>query len=182
MTVSGIKPAVTATDSGMPGARERQSLPQSVESGGVPENPQYVVNVDVTVVRDGAFLCIERGADEEHAPGALGFPGGTVEPADGGRDVLETTAHREVREEVGVDLADPMVYVQSNAFEADFGGSVLNVLFLCRHAGGEADATADEVAATHWLTAEAVADHPETPAYTRRQVELSERRRRELGW
>jgi 8-oxo-dGTP diphosphatase len=143
---------------------------------------QYLVNVDAAVVDDGAFLLVERGADEDHAAGELGFPGGTVDPTDEGPDVLEATVRRELAEEVDVEPSNTMSYVQSNAFEADTGAAVVNVVFLCRHEGGEARAASEEVAAVHWLTAEEVANRPDAPTHTREQVELAEGQRRMLGW
>jgi 8-oxo-dGTP diphosphatase len=143
---------------------------------------QYLVNVDAAVVRDGAFLLVERSAEEEHAAGELGFPGGTAEPTDEGPDVLEATVRRELREEVAVDAGATMTYVQSNAFESDTGAGVVNVVFLCQHEAGEGRAASEEVAAAHWLTAEEVANHPDVPSYTRQQVELAEGQRRMLGW
>jgi 8-oxo-dGTP diphosphatase len=142
----------------------------------------YLVNVDAAVVRDGAFLLVERSADEDHAAGELGFPGGTTDPTDEGPDVLEATVRRELREEVAVEVANTMAYVQSNAFESDTGDRVVNVVFLCQHDDGEGRVASEEVGAVHWLTAEEVANHPEVPAYTRQQVELAEGQRRMLGW
>ncbi|MFD1513745.1 NUDIX hydrolase [Halomarina rubra] len=145
-------------------------------------DPAYLVNVDAVVVRDGEYLLVERSPDEEHAAGELGFPGGTTDGDDEGPDVLEATVRREVREEVGVELATTMAYVQSNAFESDTGEGVVNVVFLCRYERGEVSVDPTEVAEVHWLTAEAVANHPETPAYTRQQLELAEGQRQLLGW
>ena len=124
----------------------------------------YVVNVDGVVVRDGKYLLIERAADEAHAAGALGFPGGKVESTPGTDDPIEATAVRELAEEVGIEVGD-VEYVLSNAFEADDGTACLNVVVVCEYVGGEAFPRAtDEVAAVHWLTAEEIRER-EVPAY-----------------
>ena len=138
------------------------------------EEYAYVVNVDGVVVRDGEYLFIERGADEDHAAGLLGFPGGKVErPPDGG-DALAETARRELFEEVGVEVGD-VEYVHSSTFETDGGTRCLNVVALCEYVSGEAHPRAtDEVAATHWLSSEDIEDREDVPAFTERYVELVE--------
>ena len=73
----------------------------------------FVVNVEGAVEKEGRYLMIVRGADVAHAPGALSFPGGKVEAADGPDDALESTLRREIREEVGVEVEDDMRYVES---------------------------------------------------------------------
>lgn len=109
----------------------------------------YVVNVDGAVVRDGEYLLIERGAEEDHAAGVLGFPGGTVEQPPGGDEPIRGTARRELAEEVGVDVG-AVEYVTSATFEADDGTLCLNVVTRCESVGGDARAKAtDEVAAVH---------------------------------
>ena len=124
----------------------------------------YVVNVDGVVVRDGKYLLIERAADEEHAAGALGFPGGKVEAAPGTADPIEATAVRELAEEVGIEVGD-VEYVLSNAFEADDGTACLNVVVWCEYVRGEAYPRAtEEVAAVHWLTPAAIRER-DPPAY-----------------
>ena len=124
----------------------------------------YVVNVDGVVVRDGKYLLIERAADESHAAGALGFPGGKVETPPGTADPIEATAVRELDEEVGIEVG-AVEYVLSNAFEADDGTACLNVVVVCEYVGGEAyPRAADEVAAVHWLTPAEIRER-ELPAY-----------------
>ena len=132
----------------------------------------YVVNVDGVVVRDGEYLFIERGADEDHAGGLLSFPGGKVERPPDGEDAVAATARRELREEVGVEVGD-VEYVHSSTFRADDGTPCLNVLALCEYAGGEARPRAtDEVAAIHWFSPEAIREREDVPAFVERYVEL----------
>ena len=133
----------------------------------------YVVNVDGVVVRDGRYLMIERAADEEHAAGALGFPGGKVESAPGTDDPIEATAVRELAEEVGIEVGD-VEYVLSKAFAADDGTACLNVVVHCEYVGGEAyPRAADEVVAVHWLTAEEIRER-DPPAYLVQYVDRVE--------
>jgi 8-oxo-dGTP diphosphatase len=134
------------------------------------EKPAYVVNVDVAVRRqrdgDGEYLFIVRGADEDHAPGTLGFPGGTLEAPPGESGVLAATAAREVREEVGVDV-DAVSVVTSTTFELDTGRPCLNVVVTADYAGGDAHVAApDEVDGVAWRTPDAVLGADETPPWT----------------
>lgn len=145
-------------------------------------DPHYVVNVEAAVYRDGEYLLAERSAEENHAAGLLSLVGGKVEGVENAPTVLEDTVRRELREEVGVEVRDPE-YVTSAAFVSDGGASVVNVVFLCRYDAGEArPREPEEVAAVHWLSPDAVADHPDAPAFTVEYVDRVEERRQELGW
>ena len=125
----------------------------------------YVVNVDAAVVRDGAYLLIERGQREEHGAGLLAFPGGQLEATPGGRGVLRATARREVREETGVEIRGVRV-VDSSVFALDDGRQVVNVVTTADYAGGEAHRAApDEVAAVEWRTPAAIRGAEDTPEF-----------------
>ena len=136
-----------------------------------------VVNVDGAVVREDRYLLIERAAGEEHAAGDLGFPGGTVEPADAGEDVLAATVARELREEVGLEV-DAVEYVHSGTFEADDGTPCLNVLTLCGATGEAHPREPEEVAAVHWVGPDEARAREDVPAYTEGYVERLEAYRR----
>ena len=141
------------------------------------QKPTYVVNVDCAVVRDDDYLLIERGADETHASGLLALPGGTVEQPPGGRDTVETTAERELREEVGLGV-ETVEYVTSGTFEADDGTRCLNVVAHCRGVSGEAhtqDST--EVTAVHWLSPAALRAREDAPPYLLSSVAAVEHHR-----
>lgn len=146
------------------------------------ESARFVVNVETAVHRDGRYLLAERAATEDHAAGALSLVGGTVEREAGGEGVLAATARRELREEVGVTVAET-AYVTSGQFVADGGAPVVNVVLLGRHESGEGEVREpEEVASVGWFTPEAVADHDHVPPFTRRYVAAAEERRRALGW
>jgi 8-oxo-dGTP diphosphatase len=144
----------------------------------------YIVNVEGVVVRsiDGRYLMVVRGAGESYMAGGLAFPGGKVEGAGSEDNVLEETLRREIREEVGVEVGDDMMYLESHSFVAE-DDPVVDVVFLCRYQSGEAIAAdPDEVAAVRWMTAREILDRPETPPWTRRSVELAEGKRIARGW
>ncbi|WP_436923659.1 NUDIX hydrolase [Halosimplex amylolyticum] len=132
----------------------------------------YVVNVDGVVTRnDDEYLLIERGAEEAHAPGILGLPGGKLEAPPDGDDAIAATARREIAEEVGIEVG-AVEYVCSGTFEADTGEQCLNVVTLCEYVGGEpAPQDPDEVAAVHWLDREELREHEDVPAFTEEYVE-----------
>jgi 8-oxo-dGTP diphosphatase len=144
----------------------------------------YIVNVEGLVVRsaDGCYLMVVRGAGESYMAGGLAFPGGKVEGAESEDNVLEETLRREIWEEVGIEVSDEMVYVESHAFVAE-GDPVVDIVFLCRYQSGEVIAAdPDEVAAVRWMTAREIMDRPETPPWTRQSIELAEKRRIAKGW
>ena len=112
----------------------------------------FVVNVEGAIEKEGRYLMIVRAADVAHAPGALSFPGGKVEAADGPDDALESTLRREIREEVGVEVEDNMRYVESHRFDTDDGKRVVGVTFLFRYRSGAPSADPAEVQAVCWMT------------------------------
>jgi len=131
----------------------------------------YVVNVDGVITRDGDHLLIERAADEDHAAGLLGLPGGKLEAPPGSDEALETTVRRELAEEVGLEVGT-VEYVCSGTFEADTGNQCLNVVMACEYTGGEPTAAADdEVAAVHWLSMSELRAHENVPSFTEAYIE-----------
>lgn len=140
------------------------------------------VNVEVAILRDGRYVATVRGDGEEYGTGWLGFPGGTLDWGSPLQDAIEVTARREVFEEVGITLDDPIAYVESHTFNAA-GSPVLDIVVLARSASGDPWPKAqDEVAAVAWMTAAELRDDPRTQAWTRLSLELVETRRAGLGW
>ena len=138
----------------------------------------HIVNVEAAIVDGDRYLIIVRGAAEAHAPGALSLVGGKVDVDAGMADVLERTLRREIAEEVGVQIQDAIEYVESKSFVADDGGPVVDIVFLCRYAGGAPEIRdPGEVAAIHWMTAAEILAHPQAPPWLRESVARAERRR-----
>jgi 8-oxo-dGTP pyrophosphatase MutT (NUDIX family) len=100
------------------------------------------------------YLMTVRSDQEAHAPGTLSFPGGKVEGAGEQPDVLERTLRREALEEAGVELGSEFAYPESKSFIADDGDPNVDIVFLCRYAGGWSYAAdpADVVAQADALT------------------------------
>jgi 8-oxo-dGTP pyrophosphatase MutT (NUDIX family) len=144
----------------------------------------YVVNVEGVIFRsdDCRYLMITRGSGESYLPGVLTLPGGKVEDAGNADNILEETLRREIREEVGGEVHDEMVYLESKSFVAE-GDVMVDVVFLCRYLGCEAAVgDPDEVDAVHWMTAEEIIQHPKTPPWTRQSIEKAEKKRTKISW
>ena len=137
--------------------------------------PFFIVNVEGVVRRGERYLLTVRSEHEANAPGTLSLPGGKVEFGDAVQDTLEHTLKREIFEETGVEVDNP-VYLESKWFRADDGDPVVDVVFLCKYAGGDAKVgDPEEVAEVLWLTAAEVATHSKAPPWTRESVEKAER-------
>ncbi len=137
-----------------------------------------VVNVEVIVVRNDRFLTIVRSADEEFGGGWLCFPGGKLAPGTADPDAIETTAQRELMEEVGLDVAiDGLVYVESHTFLAG-NETVLDIVVMTEMATGEPVARDPaEVGEVLWLTEREIMDDPRVQPWTRESLRRAIARR-----
>lgn len=140
---------------------------------------EFIVNVQVAVVRDGKYLFIIRGDEEEYMPGAKVLPGGKAEHGDTDNLALESVGRREISEETGMVLGPLLHYVRSNVFN----GRVMNVLLLGKWESGEPYARSrGEVAECMWLTAEEVASDGSIPEWEKQHIRLAEVTRKRLNW
>lgn len=143
----------------------------------------FIVNIEAAVVRDGRYLIVKRGPDEEHAPGALSLVGGKIEARDQLDNAVEATLHREIFEEVGLRIHDEFVYLESVVFTADDNQRAANFVFMVRYKSGEIHIDdPGEVAQVSWQSAADVLADPDTPPWTRRSITLAEQKRRQMGW
>ncbi len=90
----------------------------------------FLVVVECAIYDNGRFLIIKRPPGV-HAENLLSFPGGKVEYSDGNIKILENAVKREILEEVGINLLDPIKYVTSNYFTNSENTNVLDILFYC---------------------------------------------------
>lgn len=140
---------------------------------------QFIVNVQVAVVRNGKYLFIIRGDEEEYLPGVKALPGGKAEAGDIENLALESVGRREVAEETGMILGSSLHYVRSNVFN----GSVMNVLLLGSWESGEPYARSKyEVEECMWLTAEEIAVDSLISDWEKQHIRLAEETRMRLGW
>lgn len=138
----------------------------------------YILNLEAAIEHQGRYLLVTRGAGEEHAAGMLSLVGGQIAPQDEGDGIIEATLGREIREEVGVEVAD-FEYLGSTVFSTAKGERVVNLVFLCRYVSGDARAVdPDEVGAVHWLTADEARQFPDAPPWTLRYLVWAEGRRK----
>ncbi|MFZ2886423.1 MAG: NUDIX domain-containing protein [Minisyncoccia bacterium] len=125
----------------------------------------FIVNVEAAVYKDDKWLLIRRSLKEDHAPGTYAMVSGKVENVTNERDVLENAVKREVLEEVGIEV-DVEKYVCSNCFTSDKGNTVVDIIFLCKHASGEAQPLdPDEVSAVEWMTKDEIENNTDIPPW-----------------
>lgn len=96
---------------------------------------------------DGRILLIRRG--REPAKGKLAMPGGFTDPGETG----EAATRREIREELGLELAD-LTYLGSwpNVYHAGgFAVPVLDLFFRARLASATMTLDPDEVSGADWF-------------------------------
>lgn len=143
----------------------------------------FIVNIEAAIVRDGRYLIVKRGPDEDHAAGALSLVGGKIEAGDRLDNAVEATLHREIYEEVGLRIHDEFIYLDSVVFTADDNQRAANFVFMVRYKSGEVHIDdPGEVAFVSWRTAADILADPDTPPWTRRSIALAEQKRGQLGW
>lgn len=117
---------------------------------------EFIVITECAIEHNGKFLLIKRPPGS-HAEGLLSFPGGKFETSDAmpGIDALKQTAKREVLEELGINLVDPLHYVtRSHFMDTKTGSHLIDIIYHCQLQRTRMDvkASAREVAAYYWLT------------------------------
>jgi 8-oxo-dGTP diphosphatase len=131
----------------------------------------FIVNVEGAIRKHDKWLIIEGSQREDHAGGLLSLVGGKADIEGNTTDILEKTLKREILEEVGVTVKDRISYVSSSSFVTDNGKNVVNIVFLCEYATGEATPECqDEVETVLWLTTQEVINHPKAPIYLKTSI------------
>jgi 8-oxo-dGTP pyrophosphatase MutT (NUDIX family) len=135
---------------------------------------RFVVVVECAIELNNKFLMIKRPVGV-HAAGFLAFPGGKVEYQDGGekRNILAEAVKREVFEEVGLELIDPIRFVISSYFIDSHQEHVLDVIFHCKieKTLTEVKPAFREVPEYYWLTKDEIASHENTPPWLRHYID-----------
>ena len=134
----------------------------------------YVVVVECIIQNKNRFLFIKR-PNGVHAGGLLAFPGGKVEYEDGKKhiNILEQAIKREVLEEVGLNLIDPIQYVTSSYFIDTHGNHVLDIIFYCNleTSNNQVNASSREVPEYYWLTSEEIFNHSLAPSWIKHYLQ-----------
>ena len=130
--------------------------------------------MEAAIFHEDRWLMIKRSEQEEYAGGTISFVGGKIDDMQYTEDVLEKTLIREVFEEVGIEIEDEMTYVNSTLFIAN--EPVIDIIFLCKYKSGNAHRKSpDEVAAVYWMTTEEVVNHPNTPPWLVKNIEIADK-------
>jgi len=135
----------------------------------------YLLVVECAIEWRGKFLIIKRPAGK-HAGGMLAFPGGKVDAEDEvcSQDMLRYAAKREVLEEVGLTLLDPLTYISSHFFVGSDGSHILDTIFHC-----VLDQTIPEVVASErevpeyaWMTPTEILQADNAPVWLKDYIHL----------
>lgn len=141
----------------------------------------FIVNVEGAIFKGDKWLLIERSKKETHAGGMISLVGGKVDLEGDSIDILERTVKREIFEEVGIEIKDTVHYVQSTSFVTDKGVNVVDIVFLCEYARGEAYPNSpDEVEQVLWLTYQELMNHPHAPIWPKESIKKAEVVRKNL--
>jgi len=117
----------------------------------------------MVLVRDGERLLLARGP--QFKPGVFSALAGFVEPG----ETLEECAVREVREEVGVEIAN-LRYFSSQPWP--FPNSLM-VAFFADYAGGTIMPQPGEIEAAGWFTPDALPILPDPISISRRLIDAA---------
>ncbi|MDI2586675.1 NUDIX domain-containing protein [Psychrobacillus sp. NEAU-3TGS] len=131
----------------------------------------FLINVEAAVFKEDKWLLIRRSTKEAHAGGELSLVGGTVEREGDSTAILERTLRRELFEEVGVEVKDPIQYVRNTSFVLENGKEVVDIVFLCEFEKGEPYAKSpNEVESVHWMTTDEIIKNVEIQHYLKDSI------------
>lgn len=132
---------------------------------------QSVVVVECIIEHEGRFLIIRR-PEGVHAGGLLAFVAGKVEMLDAmdEKDILLNAVKREVFEEVGLTLVDPIRYVTSSQFvDTKSDQPILAVIFYTQLLKSETAVKPSqrEVPEFFWMSCEEIYQHDNSPDWVK---------------
>ena len=129
----------------------------------------HIVAVFAFVEKDGKILLAKRSSDDPQTPGVWSVPGGKVDMEEG-QGIIEETLKREVKEEVGIEIGDNVIFFGSDGFFRISGHHVVGLLFLCKWKSGIAKPLEDQEG-VRWFTKEELKNFDELPDYFKPRVE-----------
>ena len=147
---------------GTPTAKKADELVMQCPNCGLLAYPRISPAVMV-LVRDGEKLLLARSP--HFKPGVFSALAGFVEPG----ETLEACAKREVREEVGIAIAN-LRYFHSQPWP--FPNSLM-VAFFADYAGGNIKPDPDEIEAADWFSPDALPVLPEPISISRRLIDAA---------
>lgn len=138
---------------------------------------KFLVVVECALEHAGKFLIIRRPPGI-HAEGCLAFPGGKVEYQDGSEHlgILENAVKREIFEEVGLILENPIRFVMSSYFIDRDGVHVLDNIFHCKiiQSNIEVNTSPREVSEYFWFTKDEILSHQDSPPWLKKYISAIE--------
>ncbi|MFD1335854.1 NUDIX hydrolase [Oceanobacillus iheyensis] len=140
--------------------------------------PMFIINVEAAIYNSGKWLIIRRGEQESHAAGLLSLVGGKVEHSEIELDVLENALEREVMEEVGIVINNP-IYIYSNYFTFDSDKHVVNIVFACSYQEGNEMPiikSKEEIDEIKWMSSEEINQNSNAPNYLKESIQRCENR------
>lgn len=142
-----------------------ESMPKKI---GEKDINTHVVAVFAFVEKSGKILLARRSKKDPQTPGVWFIPGGKVE-MNLGHNVLLETLKREIKEEVGIEIKDNIIFLSDDGFIRVSGHHVIGLVFLCRWRGGEVKPLEDQEE-VRWFTKEELKDFSELPEYFKPHV------------
>jgi len=116
----------------------------------------YLSVVECAIEHNDTFLVIKRPQSAASAGGLLAFPGGKIDEEDEANhtDILRSAVKREVFEEVGLLLTDPIQYISSSYFMGNLNVPAIDTIFYCKlvSTNPKVIPSPREVDAYYWLT------------------------------
>lgn len=105
----------------------------------------------------------------------LSFPGGKVDPNDESypNDILRAAVEREIFEEVGLTLVDPIDYVFSTFFIGKNDTPIINSTFYCNLTTSVPAVTisSSEIASYAWMTVEEILTAPNASEWLKNYIQ-----------
>lgn len=138
---------------------------------------KFIVGVECALIKEDKCLIIQRPPNG-HAGGLYAFPGGGVELKDGAHNILVNGAKREVLEEVGLKLLDPIHYVTSDNFILQDGTQVIHTVFFSTLEKTKIAVTPHEREVPYWawMTKTEIEQSELSPVWLKQYVEKISRK------
>ncbi len=137
--------------------------------------PNFLAVVECAIEHEGKYLMIRR-PEGIHAGGLLAFPGGKVDYEDGSghQNILINAVKREVFEEIGLDLVDPIQFATSSYFIDTYQQHVLDIIFCCRLKKTKIEIipSEKEVPEYFWLSSQEILAHDKAPEWIERYISI----------
>ena len=112
--------------------------------------PLHIVAVLGFIQKGDKFLIAKRASNDPQAGGKWSIPGGKHE-FEVGDNTVEPTLRREIKEEVGLEIEDGMIYIGNQSFIHSSGNHVVMLFFLCKYKTGKAEPLEDQEE-IRWVT------------------------------